>query len=448
MNAPTFDRLLLYFDHGLLNPSAPTERVKEAMEPLFAVLAPLAPLEKNDETKAIWIKIPRGDITDYDSFEELKGCGEVSTYEEYVQRWKEEYPDDYKWYELIIVESFGKDGKLRYRGVALGYDTFISAIMDGGTSEADYSEDAAVELCGLLVPAAEEALQRLRDGTYNDEVRTSLPYEFRTGVVRRSAVWKVHPEYRDHVLEGLSETFLARFKELQSSGVNDEIKIGRIARMTANDFFRACAIGYKACGYKDTDLPLVDQYFRHADGRDEGLSGRGYGLGDGPGIDFDDPDAWDRWYFHRDSFGGHPWEVCRGGNSTHVDLFVRHDENSIRWKVQTGRISQEEADRHPCGYFFEVAGKHRAAEAVNFYVAISAAGLPVVLNDAEEILARFEATDYIGIVPHARIPKYCESMFPAKYGRVIDFTHVYDEELEEYGDAIEWLPEAPAALIE
>lgn len=47
-----------------------------------------------------------------------------------------------------------------------------------------------------------------------------------------------------------------------------------------------------------TELPLVDQYFAHADGRDEGLSGRGHGLNAGPGIDFNDAEAWDRWYFH------------------------------------------------------------------------------------------------------------------------------------------------------
>ena len=45
------------------------------------------------------------------------------------------------------------------------------------------------------------------------------------------------------------------------------------------------------------------------------------------------------------------------------------------------------------------------------------------------------------------IPKYCEEMFPAKYGRVIDFMHVYDEDLETIGDSIEWLPEPEAKLI-
>ena len=86
-------------------------------------------------------------------------------------------------------------------------------------------------------------------------------------------------------------------------------------------------------------------------------------------------------------------------------------------------------------------------EAVTFYVMLSAAGLPVMLEDAKEILARFEGNDYIGIVPHHVIPKYCEEMFPAQYGHVIDFIHVYDEDLETIGDSIKWLPEPKAKLI-
>ncbi len=33
------------------------------------------------------------------------------------------------------------------------------------------------------------------------------------------------------------------------------------------------------------------------------------------------------------------------------------------------------------------------------------------------------------------------------YGHVIDFIHVYDEDLETIGDSIEWLPEPEAKLI-
>ena len=313
-------------------------------------------------------------------------------------------------------------------------------------AEEQHDNDAAVELCNIMAVAAKEAVQELRDGIYNDEVSKSLPYEFRTGVVKRSALWEKEPELRKHTLEGLSGETLAKFRRLLASGANGEMKIGRLARMTANDYFRSCSIGYKACGYEDTAAPPVEQYLKHADGRDEGLTGKGCGLNAGLGINLDDPDEWDQWYFDRDQHGGHPWEVIRGGNSTHVDLGVNHDRHTLAWKVAAGRITQEEVDLNPNGYYFSVSGKHRTFEAVSFYVALSAAGLPVFLYDADAILARIEGSDYIGIVPHHIIPKYCESMFPEKYGKVVDFLHVYDEDIAELGDAIEWLPMEQAEL--
>ena len=109
-------------------------------------------------------------------------------------------------------------------------------------------------------------------------------------------------------------------------------------------------------------------------------------------------------------------------------------------------MTQEEADQHPVGFYYQITGKHRPMESVSFYMALHDAGLPVLISDAEEILARFDASDYIGIVPHAVTPKYCESMFPEQYGKVIDFMHVYQEDLEKYKKDIIWLPEDPAEL--
>ena len=53
---------------------------------------------------------------------------------------------------------------------------------------------------------------------------------------------------------------------------------------------------------------------------------------------------------------------------------------------------------------------------------------------------------HIGIVPHNIIPKYCEGMFPPEYGRVVDYMHVYDEEMQKFGDQIIWLPMEQAEL--
>lgn len=446
--APDIDKLLGYFRERHLNPSIPSARAAAAIEPLFNALSMLKPVEKNEEVKAIWLAIPSGTIIDFDSFEYLKECELVETYEEYEALWREHYPDPLSWYRLLLFESKNREGNVNYRGIVLGESMLISADMDKGFSEEERYDDEELDmLCKLLTEAAEEAIGKIRKGTYYDELNALLPYKFKTGVVKRSVVWKHIPEWKAHAFEDIDEDTINAFKELLNSGRNDEMKIGRLDSMTANDFFRACSIGYKACGYDFGGLSLVDLYFKYADGRDEGLTGRGYGLNKGDGIDFDDPAAWEKWYFDCNRHGGHPWEVIRGGNSTHVDLFVRHDRQEIDWMVRAGKLTEEEAAKHPNGFYYTVAGKHCPGEAVHFYVALSQAGLPVILHDAKEILARFEATDYVGIVPHFVTPKYCEDMFPAKYGRVIDFFHVYKEEMELFGNEIEWLPLDNAELI-
>ena len=154
------------------------------MAPLFAVLSSLAPLKENNEVKSIWVRIPRGEISDYGSFDEMKDWGEVDTYEEFIGNWKETYPDEYFWYELTVSESFNKDGTLRYRGVSVGHKIIISADMGYGPAEERHDNDAVVELCRIMTVAAKEAIQKLREGVYNDEVSESLPCEFRTGVIR------------------------------------------------------------------------------------------------------------------------------------------------------------------------------------------------------------------------------------------------------------------------
>jgi hypothetical protein len=289
-------------------------------------------------------------------------------------------------------------------------------------------------------------MEMLREGTYNKYVADNLPYPYRSGVIKRSVLYAALPEYKEQAFDGLKPEQIQRYRDLITSGANDELKIGRLEKMTANDFFRACELGYKAIGKKINEFTPVQLYLKYSDGRDEGLTGKGHGLNEGPGVDFDDPEAWDEWYFGSHG-GGHPWEVVPGGNSTHMDLFVRHDKHTLEWKVRLGDMTQEEADHHPVGFYYQITGKHRPMESVNFYLALHDAGLPVLISDAKEILARFDASDYIGIVPHAVIPKYCENMFPKEYGRVIDFMHVYEEDLEKYKDDIIWLPEDPAELL-
>ena len=60
--APDVDSLLGYFDHRSLNPNPSTSALLAAFNSIFEILSPLAPLKKNNEAKAIWIRVPRGSI--------------------------------------------------------------------------------------------------------------------------------------------------------------------------------------------------------------------------------------------------------------------------------------------------------------------------------------------------------------------------------------------------
>ncbi len=447
--APDVSRLLHCYSHAVQNPEQPSAALMEVLDPLFKAMEDLAPFKKNDEAKGIWVMVPRGEIIEWRTYEEAQEYEEVESKKEYEELWQEFYPFETEWYFVGISEN-NPDARWKFRGLSVASREENCLIVnanlnDGVREETWYKEEPAIDLCKLLLPAVENSMGMLRDGTYNEFVEKNLPYPYRTGVIKRLAVYAAEPDYKEREFEGLKPEQIQRYRSLISSGNNDELKIGRLEKMTANDFFRACELGYQAIGKKTEGFTPVQLYLRYADGRDEGLTGKGHGLNEGPGIDFDDPSAWEEWYFGSHG-GGHPWEVVPGGNSTHMALFVRHDRHTLEWKVRLGEMTQEEADQHPVGFYYQITGKHRPMESVSFYLALHDAGLPVLISDAEEILARFDASDYIGIVPHAVTPKYCESMFPTQYGKVIDFMHVYQEDLEKYKNDITWLPEDPAEL--
>ncbi len=450
MVAPDIDRLLEFFDRRYLNPTASTERLISAMEPLFETLDSLAPYPKNNETKVIWLRIPRGPIDDYDSYEDMKEWGEVKTYEEYLNRWQEDYPDEYKWYRLVVVRVINNDGSLRFYGMLLNNEAVISASLDGAFLDKIglYEEDSAVKLCKIIVPAVRQSMSLLKEGKYNEIVDKELPYWFRTGVIKRSDLWDFVPGNREWVYDGLTEEQVELFEKQIESGINNEDRIGRIKEFTANDFFKACKLGYEAIGKDCEGYSLPELYMHYSDGRDEGLTGMGHGLNEGDGINPDSPKAWDEWYFNSKRGGGHPWEVVPGGSSTHMSLYVSNDKKDLEWKYRLGEISEDEYKERlaKAGYYFCIGGLQRQYETVCFYLALSSAGLPVIVYGAEELIARFDGADYVGVVPHHVITRYCDDLFPEEYDRIIDFTHVYKEE-DKWFDKITWLQEEPAKML-
>jgi len=451
--APDIDYLTRCFErNGLLNPTHSTHTLLGSFEKIWSVLSVLAPIRDIDEVKTIWIRVPKGTIDDYGhryyTYSEAKEYGEVETFEEYETQWNNEYPDDFVWYRVTAVKSFNQDKSLRYYGINLGNITIVSALTKNSNIEENYNyyEKFSITLCKLILPALQESVDLLKSGLYNNLVQSELPYQFRTGVIKRSELHAYDSSFKESDYDGLSSDMVQKFKNLIESGANDTNRIGRIQEFTANDFFRACRIGYQAIGKNCDGLTLSELYHQYSDGRDEGLTGMGYGLNEGPGIDFESSKAWNMWYFSNRG-GGHPWEVVPGGNSTHMDLYVKNDKSFLDYSLRIGSITNSEYDSAigHAGYYFEIVGMQRQFEAVSFYIALTDAGLPVIISGAEELLARFEATDYVGIVPHHIATRYCESLFPKEYGCIIDFIHTYKDE-DPWFEKIAWLPEKSAKL--
>ena len=406
--APEIESLLSAFWGRDRNGTVPSANLSAATEDLFRLMSAIKPYKSDSEVRSIWLTVPRGSIEDYDDYEDARSCGSVDTYEEFEDLWRYKYPSDPMWYELVTCDVRDKDGCPKYRGVNLNRKMVVASELSGGLCDRfDYGYDeAAVRLLPLLAEPLKRSIEMVRDGTYNTYVKTELPYLHRTGAVKRSDYWSVSPGDKADLFEGLPDGTYVRFQELMDLGGNDGEHVGRVERFTANEFFRTCSIGYKACGYdvstpeygfkgeldENGELPIAYQYLKFADGRDEGLTCGRYG-NEGPGVDPDDPDAWDEWYFDKSCRIGHPWEVCRGGSSTHISLFVESDR---RYRDDVGKP----------GFYLAVSGDgwSRCVEAVKFYVSLHDAGYPVVFYNGEKILKRFKGEDIVGIVPHNVFP--------------------------------------------
>lgn len=153
------------------------------------------------------------------------------------------------------------------------------------------------------------------------------------------------------------------------------------ASMTAAKYFEYCKIAYIA-GQRRNDkvkksLSGKEMYRLYADGRHEGL----LNIGSNSKQEFAD---WIEGKHPKKSGRGHPWEIKRGGNTTHIDLSVR-------------RPSLYQKD----GFVVELRGESigRMVETMKMLLAIYDASLPITIANPESVRQRLLCQDNVGIVP-------------------------------------------------
>ena len=379
------------------------KKTLEAIDKVYAILDAVEPCGE-DNRRELWLKAERGTIDDYDDYERLKDEEVVENYEEFEKMWHDEYPDEISWYHLVTIE---RDD---YRAMFLGRELIYQSRILEAHSSYEYNVE---ELFVWMQDAVKKCIAQMQEETYNDDVNNNLNARQRTGTISRKDYWDIFPERKDAYLSNITDAEIKKFVSYISEQHDNKPVGSYLDEMTAEKFYEFCSMGYKANKYEHLEgLTAKEQYYKMADGRDNGLSE----------IDGESPLEFADWLNDLQRKGGHPWEVCRGGNSTHVGLYVDHNEN---------------------GYYLAVAGKSwsRSIEAIKFYNVLRDSGTAVYLYEAKGITDRLLGQDIIGIVPEHVIPVYCEQWFPRM--KILDFMNLpyEDEPYEKMLEKIVWLPE-------
>jgi len=393
--APEIDRYLHNRDWEL----CVDEKTRELTLSLFKELQTLK-IIGDDEYRSIWLTVPRGTMEDYGDWEEAVRYGDVSSRKEFEKEWLDWYPDPVKWYKLSAVH---------WRG-------WYSIVVNGRLvlqiqpeeERRKYPEDRS-DLAKGLLSALKETIESVIAGTYNAFVRENLPYGKRRGRILREDFWNIYSGEKEAYLEKMTQDDIARFVKLMSEQPERSPE-GRLHEMTARKYFEYCRLGYMANDYeKSGELSAKELYLKHADGRDEGLRD----------LIPDSAEEFVAWYDGPDRRGGHPWEVCRGGNSTHVSLYVAKDER---------------------GWWLALAGSSygRSIETIKFFLALYDAGIPILIRDGKELADMICGRDFIGIVSEDVFPRYCSEWFPGE--NMLSYMNLPHEERDEVIKASYWYP--------
>lgn len=399
MNTPQIDAIIDWFGRG-----PPGRRGPEAPAPPWLIAAGKSCLaqvgkvepmrDKTDASWTLWLRSERGPISAFGDFAELREAGEVATHAEFEELWREYYPDPVAWHEIKLWHH---EQRL---GVVVDHKCHLEIDFAAGTVGPDFS-DSELERFGrwLLIGVEQEAQKILADpAAYHDFLNRNLPVRKRYGKIRRMDIWLGLPDVVRPDRE-LGAEQLSRFEQVVSE-LDQEALLP--AALTLARFLEYCEICYDAGGYfTDRPEPLSarQKYLASADGRHEGLLD----------IDPDSPAAFREWYRTRHG-GGHPWEICRGGNSTHISLQVA--DRGAGWQLYLAGFSRS-----------------RVVETARMAIALHARKIPFILVNGEAMLRMLQGVDWVGIVPDNVTPKYCHGDFPAA-DRIGDFINPwFDPEL-------------------
>ena len=303
--------------------------------------------------------------------------------------WNILFPDGHgRWHRLhvnkykrtyYITHIDGDCGSLEFE---FGKAVRVSNLMGWGNRDEQESNRQPMPAWDSMITAACKWLACVeRDWIKaNNRVLREYPLDRRYGIVSHSIVRVSLPDIF-RLDKELGRAGTRKFVTLVEQGFFMKSENTEVSSMTASDYFQYCKIAYLAGQRKDENMDASwsgqKMYARYADGRHNGL----LDIDHNSGKEFSD---WIDGVHPKHTGGGHPWEIKRGGNTTHIDLSVSRPS-----------LYRKE------GFKVELRGESigRMVETLRMFLAIQAAKRPISIANPEGVRKRLLAQDNIGIVP-------------------------------------------------
>lgn len=413
--SPEIDRVLetvenkRTFDIANEEKSYKSKKTATILQEIFNQIQNIKPEENGpDKTWSIWLRSHRGPLSafaDYEEYQEMKENGEIDDLEDLKSLWKAFYPEKIKWHMVSFV--------LYDRNFFVTFDSKVQIKINLDSYKLNgtrFKDSIKIKFLTWLSEEIKSEINKFcKDPkSYNKCLSKNLPLSKRFGKIKRMILW----EKSENVNRLDEELGLSNLKKFENA-VKKIDKEKTIKKITADDYFHFCEICYDANQYfqRSEKINPREKYRRMADGRDEGLLK----------VDGSSQKAFIRWYNNRFA-GGHPWEICRGGNSTHISLMVSKEKEG--WKL-----------------FLQGYSRIRVVETAKMAIALFENKTPYVLINANQIINMIKGKDTVGIVPENITPRYCHSYFPEE-DEIFDFINPwYDKELEKIiKKYAEWYP--------
>lgn len=220
--APQVDLLILNaqrFHHRESQPST------KSVERLVGEIKKLK-VQGDDDFRSLFIEADRGAIDDYGNFDEFLEDGVVDNYEDFVEMWKGEYPDEKKWYRL----TFSEYQQVYY----IAIDNKMAIQADSAVFQENHSND---QLCEWLFDKVHDAVERLNKDAeaYHAHVEKNLSFRKRYGRILRSDFWTINKDEEKYFQSDFSDDDIKRFKLISETSDAGKSR-NRIKRINADDF--------------------------------------------------------------------------------------------------------------------------------------------------------------------------------------------------------------------